>query len=38
VAKRKVPAALRKHTFKSGTTKAKKRGAKGGRKSRPKKS
>lgn len=33
----KVPASLRAHTFKKGSTKSKKRGAKGGRKSRPKK-
>jgi hypothetical protein len=33
VAKRKVPAQLKKHTFKAGSTKATKSGAKGGRKS-----
>lgn len=33
MAKRKVPAQLKKHTFKPGTTKATKSGAKGGRKS-----
>lgn len=31
----KVPASLRSHTFKKGGKRAKKRGAKGGRKSRP---
>lgn len=33
----KVPASLRGHTFKKGSTKAKKHGGKGGRKSRPSK-
>jgi hypothetical protein len=32
----KIPAALQKYKFKKGGTKAKKHGAKGGRKSRPK--
>lgn len=36
MAKRKLPAALRKYQFKKGSTKAKSKGRAGGRKSRPK--